>query len=144
MPTPLITSAHYPAIRAAVDTSLDAATLPDATLALPIFVPAAIDDVLAADPGAEARTDPTEVRRVQNAAIYYAAARVVVGLPSLKSERFDDYAYTYEQRDPAARAADLRGQAAAELARVLVAAAAPATALRPTIFTVAGAPTGVV
>lgn len=125
MPTPLIGPAEYPQIRAAIDVSLDATALPDAVLALPIFVPAAIAEVLARDPLAEARTDPTEVLHVQSAAIYFAAARLAArGATGPTRERYDDYEYTLPTLDVAALIADLRALGEAEVALVPEVAAA--------------------
>lgn len=119
MPTPLIGASQYPQVRAVLDPTLDAAVLPDAVLAMPPYVPAAIREVLARDPTAEARTDAVQVERVQNAAVYYAAARAVWAVPLPVSEQYDDYRYTLPPLDRPAREAELRRRAEAELGALL-------------------------
>jgi hypothetical protein len=132
VPTPLIDSSHYPAIRAAIDVSLGPAQLPDAVLALSIYVPAAIDDVLSRDPLAESRSG-AELVRVQNAAVYFAAGRAVPATPVVESQQFADFRYQRAKVDQAERQRDLFGRAESELAAVLN-VVSPDTDARPTVF----------
>lgn len=135
MPSPLIGASEYPQIRSLVGAS--EAELPDAVLELPIYVPAAIDEVKRYVPDAEERTDPDEVTHLQNAAVYLSAARVGPFVATPTQERWDDYAVTNPAVDWAARAAWLRGLAADDI-RLVDPGAVPSGA-GPPIFTVAPA-----
>ncbi len=129
----ILTSAEYPAIRAALDTDLTADTLPDEIISLSIYAGAADNDVLKRDPDAESRTG-SEATRITNAAIYYCAARLapaVVRITSL-SINTRDLSYQKPTWDPAEKAAELRALADAEIDAVLEPdATVPA---RPTLF----------
>ena len=106
----LLTVADYPAIRAALDTSLDADVLPDAVIALPIYHAAAEREVLARVP-----TVPTEEALEQQrlAAIYLCAARLALALPQIESETTpDNAAYRRKVVAPEALATTLQGYAA--------------------------------
>jgi hypothetical protein len=134
MPAPLpLTSASYPGIRAALDVSLDATVLPDAVIALSIYQGAGERDVEQQDPDWATRTGP-EATALQNAAIYYIAARLAPAIPALTAEQFGaGQRYTREAFDAAAVAADLRARGDAELALVLGETAVAV----PTLFTTA-------
>jgi hypothetical protein len=113
--TALLTTTEYPAIRAAIDTSLDTDVLPDSIIALDIYAPSAQRDVLALDATAEDRTGD-ELQHAKNAAIYFCAARLIGALPQISRETgFDGSGYQRQAVDTAARAAELRGRASAEL-----------------------------
>lgn len=128
----ILTSALYPAVRAAIDLELDSTALPDATIALAIYAGAADQDVLARDPLAETRTG-SDLIHVQNAAVYSCAARLIIALPQVTSEETPDgHRYQVRAWEPAARAAALRALAAAELDAVVT---ADASADRPPFFT---------
>lgn len=127
MPTPLLGAADYPEVRAALDTSLTAELLPDAILALPIYVPAGIADVLAIDPGAEARTG-ADGAAVHRAAVCFSAARLAVAAPAIQSEAFGDVTYDRGTVDYAARAATLRAIATAAIGAVAAVAGVGASA----------------
>lgn len=128
---PLLTSTDYPSIRAAIDISLTATDLPDATIALDIFIGAAMREVLSRDPEAESRTGD-DLARVKAAAVYLTAARLIVTLPQILRETDLDTTYQRQAVDVAARAAELRALAEAELNEVLE--PDDATADRPTMF----------
>ena len=113
----LLDAADFPAIRAALDVSLKAQTLPDATIALPIYQGAAEAEVLARDPLAESRAGAA-LQRVVNAAIFLTAAYLAPAMPALTAETIGKYSYE-RKTDWAARAADLRQRADVELAAVL-------------------------
>jgi len=131
---PLLTSADYPAIRAAIEIGLDSTTLPDATIALDLYLGAGQRDVLAVDPLAESRSG-TEQLHAQAAAVLFTAARLVGALPQIVSERFPDHEYTRNKWDAAARAGELRSLASAELDAYLDAGVV--TSDRPTFFATA-------
>jgi len=128
---PLITSANYPAIRAAIDTSLDVVALPDATIALDIYAGAAMRDVLARDPLALSRTGD-DLARVTAAAVYFAASRLILALPQIRRENYPEQEYVRQEVDIWAHAAELRSLAEAEISLVLD--LGDATADRPTMF----------
>jgi len=113
--TALLTTTEYPAIRAAIDTSLDTTVLPDSIIALDIYAGAARRDVLLLDATAESRTGD-EFQHARNAAIYFCAARLIGALPQISRETsFDGSGYQRQAIDTTARAAELRGQASAAL-----------------------------
>jgi hypothetical protein len=131
---PLLTSADYPAIRAMIDITLDSTTLPDAIIALDAYLGAGMREVLALDSTAETRTGD-ELQHAKTAAILFTAARLVGALPQLTREAFGNHSYDRKAIDVAARAAELRGLASAELDAYLDPGAT--TSDRPTFFTVA-------
>lgn len=135
MASPLLTSADYPAIRAMIEIGLDATTLPDAIIALDAYIGAGMRDVLALDPLAETRTDPTEALHAKTAAILFTAARIVGALVQVIKETRADHSYERSRVDTVARAAELRAQASSELDAYLD--IGDATSDRPTFFTVA-------
>lgn len=119
----LLTAAEYPAIRAAIDVSLDAVALPDAMIALSIYAPAAEAEVLRQDPAAESRTGDA-LRRSRDAAVFYAAERLVLRLPQIIREQVSaDQGYQRQFPDPAALAADLRRRGDEAIALAMGAAA---------------------
>jgi hypothetical protein len=133
----ILSSSLYPAVRAAIDIGLDSTTLPDATIALPIYAGAADLDVLARDPDAESRTGG-ELTHVQNAAVYSCAARLIVALPQVTQEESPEgYRYQVKAWDAPQRAGELRALASSELDAVLTPSVTDQTADRPTFFALA-------
>lgn len=139
--TDLITSAEYPAIRAALDTELDSDKLPDSIIALSIYKEKARQDVLKRDPDAESRTGD-KFTHVQNAAIYLCAALLAPAVIRVTSVNVQGRDLSYQRRiwDPADKAAELRELAEQELAAVLT--PTDDTPGMPTMFTVAGGTRG--
>jgi len=136
----LLTVDDFPAIRAALDSSLDASTLPNKIIDEDIYIGAAWDEVLERYPTAESETDATVLTRLRRAAIYFAAARlapVVVRITSL-SVSVQGVNYSKPVFDPAKRAAELRALADAELDAILT----PGELSRPTMFAVASGQRG--
>lgn len=131
---PILTSAEYPAIRAAIDTSLDSALLSDAVIGLSIYLGAADLEVKQRDPSWATRTGD-ELTHLTNAAIYLTAARLVPVIPNIIAETFTDHDYRREKLDVAALVADLRAKAAEELAAITE--PNDTTPSRPTMFTLA-------
>jgi len=127
----LLPSDLYPSVRAAIDVSLSSAMLPDSVIALSIYKAAAIADVLAIDADAADRSG-TELAHAQNAAVYFAAARIIAAVPQITRETRDTHTYQRRDVDPAERAAELRSLASAELDAYLATDAA--TADIPTVF----------
>lgn len=116
--TALLTSFDFPSIRAAIDVSLDAETLPDTIIDLDLYAGAAMRDVLARDPLAESRSG-AELLRAKSAAVLFAAARLIGSLPQVFKETRADHSYERDKIDSSARAAELRALAEAELASYL-------------------------
>ena len=138
----ILATTDYPAIRAVLDTSLTEANLPDATISLTVYKDQAIQDVYDAyaaagsadDPEGEADAD--NQARITRAAIKYCAARLapaVVRITSV-SVATRDATYSRQTFDPEKRAAELRAEAAAELAPILE--PDDDTPAMPTMFTV--------
>ena len=104
-----LTPAEFPAVRAAIDISLDASNLPDDVVALPMYAPEAERWVLAMNlvaagyaPGSEAYL------KTQVAAIFACAALVVPAVPNLTGEWWGNEArYTRKEFDPVALQATL-------------------------------------
>lgn len=129
----ILTTADYPAIRAALDVDLTESKLPNRTIDLPIYRDAADQDVLAVIADAESQTGEN-ANRVKRAAIFFCAARlapVVVRLTSLTVQA-RDLSYSKPVFDPEKRAAELRQLAVEELADI-----SSASPTRPTFFSVA-------
>ena len=133
----ILSSADYPAIRAALDVSLTAQQLPDATIAQDIFEGAAEADVIKRVPTAESLTG-NDLARVKRAAVWLTAAYLapsVVRLTSL-SVQTRDLSYSRQTFDPDEKAAELRARAEREFGMLLAPAAV--TPSRPTMFTTVG------
>lgn len=128
----LLPSDNYPAVRAAIDITLDTAALPDSIIALDIYGGSAVRDVLAIDPTAASRSGD-QLLHAQAAAVYFCAARLVGALPVLTQERnFAGDEYRRQAIDADARARDLLSLASAELDSYLE--PTPATSDMPTMF----------
>lgn len=115
----LITADEFPAIRAAINIGLDDVGLPDATIALPIYLGAADTEVKRRDPLWVSRTG-TELRHLKNAVIYFAAARIVLVLARPSSETFGQrYSYKIDQLSASQLASSLESFGDDELIAVL-------------------------
>ena len=132
----ILSSADYPAIRAALDVSLNAQQLTDATIGQDIFVGAAEAELLRRVPDAASRTGD-DLKRVERALVWLTAALLahsVVRITSM-SVQTRDLSYSRQSFDPERKAAELRGRAEAEIVMLLT--PGEATPSRPTMFTVA-------
>jgi hypothetical protein len=132
----ILTSDQYPAIRAALDVSLTAQQLPDATIAQDIFAGAAEGELLRRVPDAASKTGD-DLKRVKRALVWLTAALLahsVVRITSM-SVQTRDLSYSRQTFDPEEKAAELRSRAEAEIAMLLT--PSEATPSRPTMFTVA-------
>jgi hypothetical protein len=132
----LVTTAQYPAVRAAIDVTLTADALPDSVIGLTIFAGKAERDAIArATNGAAivASTAGDDFDRLRDVAILLCAALVVPALPQITQESVGqrDYEYRAVAVDPLKRAAQLRAEAA------VILAALNGTRLIPTQFTLA-------
>lgn len=115
---PILTNpTDFPAVRAAIDTSLTAAALPDATIALDIYLGAAELYIISRDADAESRTGDAETH-IKNATTYYLAALLIPAVPHL--QEVSDRSIKYKrQADWDALEAQLRGRVEYHLAQVL-------------------------
>ncbi len=132
----ILSAADYPAIRAALDVSLNAQLLPDATIGQDIFVGAAEAELLRRVPDAASRTGD-DLKRVKRALVWLTAALLapsVVRITSL-SVQTRDLSYSRQTFDPDEKAAELRSRAESEIAMLLT--PGEATPSLPTVFTVA-------
>jgi hypothetical protein len=130
----ILTSADYPAVRAAIEATLSVEQAPDAVIAMPIYVGAAEDEIARRAPDAITNPDPTVQATLKRAAIRLTAALLCPAIPSLTSERYGDQSYGRKATDYLALAQSLRGQVDSDLALLDPVATAPT---RPTMFTVA-------
>ena len=116
----ILTSADYPAIRAALDVDLDSSKLPDGIIALDIYKGQADRMVYERDPDADTRTGD-DALRITAAAVYFCAgllAPVVVRITSL-SVSTRDVSYSRPVFDPEERKETLWSMAEDEIAEVI-------------------------
>lgn len=128
-----LTAAEYPAVRAAIDVSLDASNLPDAVIALPMYADDAERWVVEQNPLAPTYTAGSdEFLKTQVAAIYACAALILPAVPNLTSESFSQAErYTREAIDVTAMQATLWARARSAIRGVLV--VEPDTTIRPPV-----------
>ena len=132
----ILTTADYPAIRAALDVDLNATTLPDATIGQSIFVGAAEAELLRRVPDAADLTGD-DLARVKRALVWLTAAYLahsVVRVTSLTVQT-RDLSYSRPTFNPDEKATELRSRAEVEIG-MLVAPTQVAPG-RPTMFTLA-------
>lgn len=132
----ILTSADYPAIRAALDVGLNAQQLPDATIELDTFAGAAEAELVRRIPDAALLVDD-DLKRVKRALVWLTAALLahsVVRITSM-SIQTRDLSYSRQTFDPDEKAAELRGRAEAEIAMLLE--PNETTPAMPTMFTLA-------
>ncbi|MCB9172349.1 MAG: hypothetical protein H6637_05435 [Ardenticatenales bacterium] len=107
----LIDATHYPEIRAALDTTLDATRLPDSVIEQSIYLGAAEAEVLRLDSQAQERVDGggEEALAIQRAVIYLTAARLAPAVPQLVQAGSESgLSYRLREMDWRVRAAELR------------------------------------
>ncbi len=132
----ILTTADYPAIRAALDVELNAQRLPDATIAQDIFAGAAEAELLRRVPDA-ADLLGDDLARVKRALVWLTAAYLahsVVRITSM-SIQTRDMSYSRQTFDPDEKAAELRSRAETEIGQLVTTTAT--TTARPTMFTLA-------
>jgi hypothetical protein len=112
-----LTASEYPAVRAAIDVSLDASNLPDAVISLPMYAQEAERWVLAQNPLAATYAPNTDAfKRMQVAAIYACAALILPALPQLTAEVYGQaYRYTRQEVDATAQQNALWARARASI-----------------------------
>jgi hypothetical protein len=123
--TTLLDASAYPAIRAALDVTLDSAVLPDATIALPLYLGLADLEVKRRDPDWATRAGDA-LQHLENAAVLLTAAYLAPAIPALTREKFPDYEYWGPRPPVTEQAKDLRARALAELAQTTGVALLPA------------------
>lgn len=118
MADPLLASSDWPAVRAALDITLDSVQLPDATIALDIYSGRAMREVEARVTGATALTGDDELK-VTAAAVFLTAAHIAPALPAIMRAESQHLAVQRKEVDWNKRAADLRQLAEDEIAGLL-------------------------
>lgn len=117
MAAALFTGDSHAQVRAALDLRLTPANLPDETIEQPIFIDEATEAVLVADPNAATYTEGSQaLKRVRRATSYLVAALLCPVVPNLTQLQLGDTRINWKEWDALARAAQLRGLAAAALA----------------------------
>ncbi len=132
----ILSTADYPAIRAALDVSLNEQLLPNATIGQGIFLDAAEAELLRRVPTAASMTGDN-LARVKRALVWLTAAYLahsVVRITSL-SVQTRDLSYSRQTFEPDEKAAELRARAEGEIGQLVEPAAATPT--RPVMFTLA-------
>lgn len=117
---PILTTADYPAIRAALDTELNPQKLPDATIAQDIFSGAAEAELLNRVPNAASMTGE-DLKRVKRALVWLTAAYLASSVVRITSMSIQtrDLSYSRQTFDPDEKAAELRRRAEDEI-RMLI------------------------
>jgi hypothetical protein len=118
VPVNLIDGAAYESIRRAIDVRLDARSLPDAVIALPIYAGSGELDVRQRDPLLDERVG-TDLAHARLAAIYFAAARLTPAVPDIVQQTFMDYRYVKSPRDIEAQVSRLNSLGEGEMAAYL-------------------------
>lgn len=133
----ILTSADFPAIRAALDVDLNAQTLPDTTIAQDIFLGAAEAELLRRVPTAAAMTG-NDLARVKRALVWLTAAYLAHSVVRTTSMSINtrDLSYSRQTFNPDEKAAELRARVEREYGMLLAPMAA--TPARPTMFTTVG------
>jgi hypothetical protein len=116
MPLTFLSASSFDAVRAALDLSLDAGSLPDDLIQSDLYAPTAEAELLERDPLASTYAEGTDKkRRATNAAILLTAAYLAPSLPSIAEEKLGDWQMRQTAPDFTKLAASLRGRAAREI-----------------------------
>lgn len=115
---PILSTADFPQVRAAIDPLLGEDELPDDVIALPVYRGAAEADVLRRLPNA-ATFLGEDGDRVRYAVIYLTAALLAPALPDVTSVQLGQSRYQQEPRDTWKRVGYLQGMAARQLASLI-------------------------
>lgn len=129
----IIDEADFPSIRAAVDVNLDIVSLPDEVIGLPIFAPAADLWVQGQDANWATRTGPEEEHLV-NAAIYKAAALILISRPDVIRREVADMRTHWQPMALEKRIAQLEALAGSEIGFAI----GDENARHPVVFTAVG------
>lgn len=117
---------RYRDVELAVDPTLDAGTIPDATIGSDVYAGQAVRTLLRSLPNAEIHNDQTGVQR---ALVYLTAAFLAEALPAITQGNFDDHAMQMQRETPQQRKGRLLGLASLEMQALQATDATPA--LRP-------------
>lgn len=116
---PYATVSDYPAMRAALDVTLDATRLPDSTIASAPYHPAAeAEAARRLGTYAAAAASPVQPAATR-AVVLLTAARLLPALPNVTQRRLLDTSFTFAPQAIKERVAALRADAARELAEVI-------------------------
>jgi len=131
MADPLLSSDDWPAVRAALDVTLNDNALPDATIELDIYSGRAVREVEARVSDATTLTGDDELK-VTAAAVFLTAALLAPAMPALTRGKAQYLEWQREGMDWNKRARELRALAEEELSDLLEPAAE--ISFRPTMF----------
>lgn len=120
----------FPQVRAALDLELTEAGLPDAKIALPIFLDATEQWVADTIPDPSGLS-PADTNRLHRAAVWHLAGLLAPSLPSVVRRGDRDVVEQLVEIDRQKQAADLLGRAEGEI-RSIVATSTSSTAVMPT------------
>ncbi|MFZ1401124.1 MAG: hypothetical protein WAS33_29735 [Candidatus Promineifilaceae bacterium] len=131
MADPILSTTNWPAVRAALDVSLNDKQLPDSIIGLDIYSGRAVREITSRVADATTLTGDSE-RRVIAAAVFLTAANIAPALPSIMRAESQHLSVQRKEVDWSKRAAELRQMAEEEIAELLE----PDTtgAYRPTLF----------
>jgi hypothetical protein len=132
----LIEVADFPAVRAALDTTLTADELPDSTINLPLYAGEADLTVRTLVPTWEDMVSVDQLARLKSAAIYFCAALLAPAVPRFNKESVGGGDHSYSTDNPSAQemATLLRARAMGQLTALTPTENTPRV---PVLFTVA-------
>lgn len=130
----VLTSVSFPAIRAAIDVSIDSVMLPDSIISLDIYQGRAESELGQLDPDYAERDGDDEIR-VKRALVYLTAALLCKVVPQITRETIATLSTQRAQVDWNERASELRAMANDEVA--LYVSEDARTVNIPTLFTTA-------
>lgn len=131
MADPILSTSSWPAVRAALDVSLNDRQLPDATIGLDIYSGRAVREITARVENATTLTGSDELKVIA-AAVFLTAANIAPAMPSIMRAESQHLAVQRKEVDWSKRAAELRQAAEEELADLLE--PDTAVAYRPTMM----------
>lgn len=137
----LLTTADYPAVRAALDTSLDDGDLPDDVIGLSIYQGRAEAFILRRDPTALDRI-AADAQQIKHAAIFLTAGYLAPAIPAIISDDYGEHRMSRKPMDWIAQGHFLIEQGEEELNVLLVAPTLLTTVFRPRMFTTASGTRG--
>jgi hypothetical protein len=137
----ILTASDFPEIRATLDVSLDITNLPDAVIALDIYLGRATEWVMSRNPAAETYTGAVDAtsRAIRRACVLATAALIAPSLPWLTQETYENQiGYKRVAVDLNSLVADLWSQASAQMDLSLPTDDAPVYGGKPFFTTAKG------
>lgn len=135
MANTLCTPAEYPAVRAALDLSINEVNLPDSIIGLSTHADRADEEVKRRDPDYASR-GADDTKRLKRAAIYLCASYIAPSIPDITQETIGErQSYTRKAMDWPSRAIELVSDADREISIVLT--GGKRSTARPPFFDVA-------